>query len=109
MDQRFDLVGSSAYSRDPEALALNNLGAAEIGLGEMAAAQQHLNRAIEVDSRCPLPYYNMGVLLKADGKTEEADNWFRQAAKLGFTRGPSDKFFKLVQGRFARTDGADHA
>jgi tetratricopeptide (TPR) repeat protein len=98
-------LGSGSYSRDPEALALNNPGAAELGLGELALARRHLDQAIAVDRLCPLPYYNIGALLKASGMPEEAEQWFEQAARLGYKRGLSDKIVTASQTRFANTDG----
>ena len=98
-------LGGSAYPRDPEVLALNNLGAAELGLGEFEMARRSLDRAIEVDDLCPLPYYNIGVLLRASGMPEEAEQQFEQAARLGFKRSISDKIIIASQTRFANTDG----
>jgi hypothetical protein len=45
--QHFTWVGAGTYSRDAKALALalNNLGAAEIFLGEFAAARAHLEQS----------------------------------------------------------------
>jgi tetratricopeptide (TPR) repeat protein len=98
-------LGSVSYSRDPEALALNNLGAAELGLGEFELARQHLDGAIAVDHLCPLPYYNIGALLRASGMSEEARQWFEQAARLGYRRSISNKIVTAAQTRFANTDG----
>jgi hypothetical protein len=48
-------LATSSYSASAEVLALNNLGAAEVALGEVDAARAHLARAIELDAQCPLP------------------------------------------------------
>jgi tetratricopeptide (TPR) repeat protein len=101
-------LGSGSYSRDPEALALNNLGAAEVQLGELTLARQHLDRAIEVDPLCPLPYFNTGALLAASGMPHEAELWFEKAERLGYKRGISDKIVAIAQTRFANTDGSGH-
>jgi tetratricopeptide (TPR) repeat protein len=98
-------LGSGSYSRDPEALALNNLGAAEVQLGELVLARRHLDHAIEVDRLCPLPYYNIGALLRASGAPKEAERWFEQAARLGYKRRLGDKIAIAAQMRFASTDG----
>src|SRR5439155_16229931 len=58
--KRMIWLGSGSYSRDPEALALNNLGAAQIGLGDVESARKHLVAAIAVDDDNPLPYLNIG-------------------------------------------------
>jgi len=76
----------SSYSRNPEVLALNNLGAAETRLGEFDSARGHLERAIELDDGCPMPYFNLGVLSAASGKAEEAEHWFADAARRGYRK-----------------------
>lgn len=96
---------TSAYSRDPEVLALNNLGAAEVPLGEWQSARKHLDHAIALDPLCPLPHYNIAVLLKAAGDAAQAAHWFTEAKRLGYTRGRSDRYFRAVQARFAEIDG----
>ena len=101
-------LGTSSYSRDPEVLALNNLGAAELMLGEVDAARRHLMRASALDPLCPLPYFNLGVLEKAEGHLDEAQRLLAQAVKLGYTRGVSDKIVSAAQSRLAITDGAGH-
>lgn len=98
-------LGSASYSRDAESLALNNLGAAEIGLGEFASARAHLESSIEVDRQNPLPYFNIGVLLRIEGNSTEAERWIEQAAQLGFAHGISDSLVTAAQSRFANTDG----
>jgi ATP-dependent Clp protease adapter protein ClpS len=96
--RRLIWVSGSRYSRNPEVWVLNNLGAAEMRLGEMDSARQHLQRAIELDGECPLPYFNMGSLLVTTGKVSEAEEWFAAAAKRGYrkrkprTPGPSQVF-----------------
>ena len=84
--RRLIWISGSPYSRNPEVWALNNLGAAEMRLGEIDLARQHLQRAIELDSECPLPYFNMGILLVTNGKDSEAEEWFAAAAKRGYRK-----------------------
>ena len=75
-------LGPSSYSLSAEALALNNLGAAELALGEFDSARAHLNQAIARDPRCPLPCRNMGTLTLRTSSTAEAMPWFEKAAAL---------------------------
>jgi hypothetical protein len=98
-------LGLGTYSRDPEVLALNNLGAAEIKLGEIDQARRHLESAIAMDPLCPLPFYNMGILLSAVDETAESERCFAQAARLGYRRSRSDRIVMASQNRFANTDG----
>jgi tetratricopeptide (TPR) repeat protein len=99
-------LGSGSYSRDPEAMALNNLGGAESSLGEFDQARQHLEEAIAVDPKCPLPYHNMGVLLKRTGEADAAVWWFDEARRLGYGRRWSDRVVQSSQRIFATLDGA---
>ena len=96
---------SSTYSHDPEVLALNNLGAAELNMGETEAAKLHLSEAIRLDGKCPLPFFNLGVLHANIGEPEEAKRCFEQAARLGYSNSLSDKLVRAAQTRFAHTDG----
>ena len=98
-------LGSGSYSRDPEALALNNLGAAEVMLGEHDGARMHLQESIAADKLNPLPYFNMGALLTSMGESDEASSWFARAVELGYSRNSVDKIIQAAQSRFARTDG----
>lgn len=84
-------LANSSYSADAEVLALNNLAAAEIGLGEIDAARAHLTRAMQLDPKCPLPYRNMGALTLRTGSTTDASPWFEKAATLGLRGDWSDK------------------
>jgi tetratricopeptide (TPR) repeat protein len=102
-------LGSGTYSRDPEAMALNNLGAAEIALGEFENAQAHLNAAISTDPLNPLPYFNLGALFTSLENPREAGAWFAKAVNLGYSRTVVDKIISVAQGRFASTDGAGNS
>lgn len=103
--KHFIWLGSSTYSRNPKCLALNNLGAAEIGLGDLSGARTHLLAAIEEDRSCPLPVFNMGALALAEGEPEEeVAIWFDRAAALGYSRGLIDSIIASSQARFARRE-----
>jgi hypothetical protein len=92
-------LGTSSYSLRVEALALNNLGAAEIGLGEMEAARAHLTEGLALDPKCPLFYRNMGVLALRTGS--DAEPWLQKAVALGLNRGWSDRWVRASQRRNA--------
>jgi hypothetical protein len=98
-------LGSGTYSRNPKAMALNNLGAAEIPLGETDAARRHLYKSIEIDPLNPLPFYNLSVLARVQGDVEGAARCSAHARALGFSRGVSDAIVRSSQNRFATLDG----
>ncbi|HWA60520.1 MAG TPA: ATP-dependent Clp protease adaptor ClpS [Caulobacteraceae bacterium] len=90
-------LGGSSYSRNAEVLALNNLGAAELALGEVEAARTHLARAIALDPKCPLPYRNMGALTLRTGSSTEARPWLEKAIELGLRGDWSDRRAFAIQ------------
>jgi tetratricopeptide (TPR) repeat protein len=98
-------LGSSTYSHDPEVLALNNLGAAELNLGERESAEAHFKKAIELDNQCPLPFVNLSILYEQSGNAEEATRCIESAIRLGYGNGVSDKIIRASQTRFANSDG----
>lgn len=95
--KRLIWLGTSSYSLSVEAMALNNLGAAELALGEVEAARAHLNEAIAKDPKCPLPYRNIGLLILREGSTEEAGPWLDKAVALGLRRDWSDRAAQASQ------------
>jgi tetratricopeptide (TPR) repeat protein len=98
-------LGSGSYSRDPTAMALNNLAAAEIGLAQFDLARDHLNASIHVDGSNPLPYHNMAALLSKTGRQEEALVWLERARERGLSWGLTDRLVRRSQTRFANRDG----
>jgi tetratricopeptide (TPR) repeat protein len=99
-------LGSGTYSRDPAAIALNNLGAAELMLSRLDAAKTHLEASIKVDGENPLPWFNLARWSLANGGgEEEVARYLAEARKSGLSQGISDKIIMASQGRFARSDG----
>lgn len=96
---------AGSYSRDPEALALNNLGAAETRLGAFEAAQGHLEEAIALDPESPFPFYNMGVLCLQVGTFDEAKPWFEKAEALGLGYGWAEQMVRAAQSLCALAKG----
>ncbi len=98
-------LGSGSYTRDPEVMALNNLGAAEMMLGEIDAARENLQASIDLDPKCPLAYFNMHNLHKLLGDEYAAAEWLAKARERGFGTGPSDRAVQASQARFAERSG----
>jgi tetratricopeptide (TPR) repeat protein len=99
-------LGYGTYSRDAQALALNNLGAAELMLSRLAEAKAHLESSIKVDGENPLPWFNVARwALSIGAGQEEVARYLAEARQRGLSQGISDKIMMASQGRFARTDG----
>lgn len=65
-----------------DAEILSGLGTANLGLGRLGQAEELLRRAILDDDAQPVDYNNLGVLLMEQGKTNEAQQYFRRAFAL---------------------------
>lgn len=103
--KRLIWLASGTYSGDPQAMAFNNLGAAELELGETDAARRHLNAAIAIDALYPVPFYNLGQLSLRNEDDEEAGRCFAQARRLGYSGGWSDKAVIASQRVLAKIEG----
>ena len=67
-----------AAELDPsDAATFYYLGKCEIALGESEAAEVDLRRAIATDPRLLGPRYTLGLLLKQEGRSQEALDYFR--------------------------------
>jgi Flp pilus assembly protein TadD len=74
-------------------------------LGELDAARHHLEASIRVDKQNPLPAFNMGVLFRALQDQQQAEFWFQEARRLGYSKGIIDRITQSSQTRFANIDG----
>lgn len=97
----------AAYSTSMEAMTLNNLGGARLGLGDLDAAENDLREALRVDPRYPMPYYNLHVIATARGDQEEAERLLAEAHRLGMTGGRVDLAIQHIVSGQARKDALD--
>ncbi len=79
-------LGSSLYTRNAEAMAHSNLGAARLYLHRAEEAEACLRRAIELDGQYPVPWVNLAVLAMLRGDTEEAKVDLLEAQSRGYGR-----------------------
>jgi ATP-dependent Clp protease adapter protein ClpS len=116
--QHLTWLGSGVHSRNATAMALNNLGAAEIFLGKFAAARDHLEESRRLDYENPLPYFNLARLEKMLGNEAGAQHCLEQAKQLGFRKSLADRLIQGSRARFAffhgrgsdaRADGRDES
>ncbi len=93
------------YTKNIEAITVNNMGIAKLYIRELKTARDYFERAIELDSSYPIPYYNLAKLLIIDGNLEEAEEHFKKAQKLGFKNTSFDMLIKQVQELYANILG----
>jgi tetratricopeptide (TPR) repeat protein len=101
------------FTRDVEAMTLNNLGVCALEEGRFGAAEKHLNKAAALDPANPLPYYNLAIVQQALGRGEAAQREWLRSQELGYRRTPFDmvihragELLTRVEGRtLARADG----
>lgn len=60
----------SFYTTDAEAMALNNIGAAHVELGEWELARTAFQDALAVDQLYPIPHFNLAMLSHLEGDEE---------------------------------------
>lgn len=105
--KRLIWLGPSSYALSAEALALNNLGAAEMGLGEFDAARARFDQAIALDPQGPLPYRNKGALILRTASSAEALPWLQKAEALGLREDFTDRWMMSSQWRNAKRLATD--
>lgn len=93
------------YTRDPKAMALNNVGAALIELGDWDAAEEPLRQAAELDAEYPLPHYNLAVIAELRRDEVAMREHAATAVALGFSGGTVDRITEVAAGILARVEG----
>lgn len=99
-------LGWSVYTPDVEAMTLNNLGAAHLGLGRLDAATQAFEEALRIDPQYPIPFFNLAVIRQVQGNTAEAAQLQERASALGYAQGGADRLIQSAQAVLARVEGA---
>ncbi len=76
--KRLIWMNYGVYTRDVEAITLNNLGVCALEEGRFEAAETQLNKAVARDHQNPLPYYNLAIVHQALGRVDAAQReWLR--------------------------------
>ena len=95
------------YTVSPSAMAMNNLGACYLLLGEAEEATQWLDRALALDPLYPLPYFNRAVMHEMAGRRQQATADFEISRDLGYSAGKLDAVIHKSQSILARLEGRD--
>ncbi len=85
------------YSKDIEAMALNNLGSAYLYLGKFSMAEENFNKALELDELYPIPYYNLSILANIENYKDKSEKLYLRAEELGFKGTTFDKVIQVGQ------------
>jgi len=96
----------SIYTVDVGAMTHNNIGACQLELGQLEAAEASLHRATELDAQSPLPHYNLAVLAEVRGQREAAEREYAIAKSLGYKRDSFDRTIQAAGIILARLEGS---
>lgn len=95
-----------AYTLDIEAMALNNLGVAQLGAGRHVEARKAFREALAVDAKYAVPYFNLARIAAELGELPEARRLLAEAERLGYDEHDSRSLMQRLAGAFARVEGA---
>lgn len=102
----------AVYTRDVEAMTLNNIGAALLNQGHLESAEQYLEKAVRLDPDYPIPHYNLALVEELRGNRTIAAQSLATAQSLGYRNTSIDKviseaasIFAYLEGRRAATPG----
>lgn len=93
------------YSKDIEAMTLNNLGTSYLHSGNFDTAEGYFNESIRLDTSYPIPYYNLSVLANIKGNKENAEKLYKKSAELGFRQTTFDNVIQIGQQILANIEG----
>jgi hypothetical protein len=104
--KRLVWISWPVYTPNVEAMALNNLGAAQLELGKIPEADAAFTQALELDPYYPLPYFNLAILQEMRGDRAGSERSVSEAARLGYTGGTLEFVIHRAQSLLARVEGA---
>jgi tetratricopeptide (TPR) repeat protein len=95
----------SIYTPNVEAMALNNLGAARMRLGQLLEAETAFQEALALDPLYPVPQFNIAILHEMRGDRATAERAVAEATRLGYTGGTVDTMAHAAQSLLAQIEG----
>jgi tetratricopeptide (TPR) repeat protein len=79
-EDAIELYKEASLKKPTDARFVNDLGVAQLSLGDNAEARKSFIRAIGLSASFPHPYYNLAILSKDNA--EEADKYLNQGIKV---------------------------
>ncbi|MCR8745858.1 tetratricopeptide repeat protein [Romboutsia lituseburensis] len=98
-------LSGAVYSKDIEAMTLNNLGSAYLELGNLKSAETCFQQAIKLDLLYPIPYFNLSLVECIKGNIELAEIFYQKSVELGFKQTTFDKLIQKGQQIYAEIEG----
>jgi len=92
----------SIYTWSTRAMALNNLGAAKIELGQFDEAAACLAQAIALDEAYPIPYWNLAIIAAVQEDHAQSNRLRLKAEQLGYRHDSIDQAITRVAAIYAR-------
>ena len=93
------------YSVEIKAMALNNLGAAYLELGDFENAESQFQAALSLDPHYPIPYFNLAIVNELRQMHDLAKQCAEKACLLGYRQSTFDKVILKAQTLLASIEG----
>ena len=103
--KRLIWLSAGIYTRDVEAMALNNLGASRLELGQLDQVEAPLRRSLAIDPDYAIPYVNLAQLALLRGDSEAAAAASSEANRLGYRGSRVVDSFRRASGTLAELEG----
>jgi len=98
-------LGGFVYTKDIEAMTLNNMGACSLELGDLENAESYLESALLLDEKYAIPYFNLAVVSELRGNHQLAITNLNKSIELGFANTSIDSVLVKTQEIYARVEG----
>ncbi|MEX2151545.1 MAG: tetratricopeptide repeat protein [Steroidobacteraceae bacterium] len=106
--RRYWWLAWAVYSRDPLAMALNNIGSTQLELGMLEEAEASFREALKCDPEYPIPHFNLAVLCMVRNDRLKAEEHANNAVELGYYRNAADRMLHAASRLLARIEGRGH-
>jgi len=93
------------YTRDIEAMTLNNLGGIYIEQSEILKAEEYFKQAISIDNLYPLPYYGLAIIADIKGNRDKAITLLKESEGKGLSNNSLDQAFRKSGEILAKIEG----
>ena len=95
----------SIYTPEIKSMALNNLGAAYLELGDLETAEKQFQSALSLDPDYPIPYFNLAIVNELRQEHVKARQSVEKASALGYKQSTLDKVINKSKSLLASFEG----